>query len=333
MNDYIVNVPVSITIWKRPNCQKRQWEIIKQVKPSVLFVFSDGGRNKEEWELINQNRKLIDEGIDWNCVVYKAYENHNNGLYTMIKKMFAFIWERVDRCIFLEDDQIPSESFFEYCSILLERYKNDERIECICGMNNVEKWESCDSDYFFSKQGSIWGLATWKRVAQNFWDFSYYKSEYTMKLLKKATKKNKTIWKRLIAYGKGQYYEGHIAGPEFWLEFDMYFKNTLQIIPKYNMINNIGFGDSSEHSRELRKLPKRIQKLYNMRTYEIDCLSLKHPNSIVNDCNYEKARNKTLYYNEPFIVSFFLKILRGIKYFFTDFKYFISKFKRKEKER
>ena len=35
-------------------------------------------------------------------------------------------------------------------------------------------------------------------------------------------------------------YEGHVAGSEFWYEFDMYAQNRLQIIPKVNLVSNIG---------------------------------------------------------------------------------------------
>ena len=53
------------------------------------------------------------------------FEDHNNGLFSMAEKMYKYIWERVDRCIFLEDDQIPSVSYFQYCADLLEKYKDD----------------------------------------------------------------------------------------------------------------------------------------------------------------------------------------------------------------
>lgn len=54
----------------------------------------------------------------------------------MGNKVAEYIWKHVNRCIFLEDDQIPSVTFFHFCSELLEKYKDDERIEMICG-NNV----------------------------------------------------------------------------------------------------------------------------------------------------------------------------------------------------
>lgn len=128
MKPYLVDVPVKINIWTRPECQRKQFEVIKQARPSILFVTSDGGRNEREWQLIYQNRKIYDEEIDWDCKVYKLYMDHNLGMYAMGEKRTELIWNTVDRCIMLEDDILPSVSFFQYCAELLEKYKDDERI-------------------------------------------------------------------------------------------------------------------------------------------------------------------------------------------------------------
>lgn len=99
-NDYLVDVPVRGTILTRPECQRKQFEIIKETKPSILFLHSDGERNEAEWNAIIQNRKMYEEGIDWNCQVFKIYEDENLGMYAMSQKVQEYIWERVDRCIF-----------------------------------------------------------------------------------------------------------------------------------------------------------------------------------------------------------------------------------------
>ncbi|MBR5538512.1 MAG: hemolysin activation protein, partial [Clostridia bacterium] len=159
---YLVDVPVRINIWIRPECQKRQFEVLKEARPSTMFLISDGGRNEKEWEAIRQSRAIFEE-IDWECTVYKIFEEKNNGLYTMSRRGADLIWSKVDRCIFLEDDNLPSVSFFAYAAELLEKYKDDERIVCICSMNHAGVWEDTDSDYFFAERGPIWGQAIWKR--------------------------------------------------------------------------------------------------------------------------------------------------------------------------
>lgn len=300
MKPCLVDVPVRVNIWIRPECQKKQFEILKQARPSILFIQSDGGRNEKEWEAIRANRKLIDEGIDWECTVYRLYEDKNNGLYTMSRKVQQLVWSKVDRCIFLEDDILPSVSFFRYCAELLEKYKDDERIECICGMNHLGISENVKADYFFSRQGSIWGIAYWKRCYERRGIFEYGKDPYVMNLLKQRTRHNPISWKRMCAYAKSEYYEGHVAGGEFWIEFSMYAHNSLQIIPKKNMISNIGCTENAAHSSELKKLPRGIRRVFNMKTYELE-FPIKHADYVIPDVSYEKRRNKIMGYNSPVV--------------------------------
>ena len=57
MKPYLVDVPVRVNIWIRPKCQRKQFEVLKQARPSIMFLQSDGGRNDKEWEAIHKNRK------------------------------------------------------------------------------------------------------------------------------------------------------------------------------------------------------------------------------------------------------------------------------------
>lgn len=300
MKDFLVDVPVRVNIWIRPECQRKQFEILKQARPSIMFLQSDGGRNEEEWEAIYANRKIFDEEIDWNCTVYKLYEDKNNGLYTMGRKTAQLIWSTVDRCIFLEDDVLPSVSFFRYCAELLEKYKDDTRISCICGMNHLGVYDAPSADYFFSRQGSVWGTATWKRNFDLRRGIEYADDEYAMKLLKQRTRHNKAMWNRIVGYTKNDYYGGHVPGGEFYGEFAMYAHNQVKIIPKKNMICNIGCTENSAHALALNRLPHGLRRVYNMKTYELEG-EIKHPKYVMPDVEYEEKRNRIMAYNKPLI--------------------------------
>lgn len=298
MKPFLVDVPVKLNIWIRPEYQIKQFEIIKKTRPSILFLISDHGRNLQERELVEKNRKIFEE-IDWECQIYKLFEDVNQGMYEMIGKTHELIWKHVDRCIFLEDDILPSVSYFRYCAELLERYKNDTRINVICGMNHLGVYEDVDSDYFFSRQGSIWGCAMWKRTYDQYYDFSYCKDKYILKLLNERTKHNKIFQKRLNTYAQSNICEGHEAGDEFFLEFSIYGQNQLQIVPKKNMIRNIGTGKNSAHSDEIYNIPHGIRRIFEMSTYEVD-FPLNHPSHVIPDIFYEKKRNQIMAYNCPF---------------------------------
>ncbi len=304
---FLADVPVRVNIWIRPECQRRQFEVLKMARPSVMFLISDGGRNEKEWEAIRQNRAIFENEVDWDCKIYKIFEEENNGLYTMSRKGADLIWSKVDRCIFLEDDCIPSVSYFKFCEELLEKYKDDTRVLCICAMNQAQVWEKADSDYFFAERGPITGQATWKRsYMQRDFDLEYGKSQYIMELLKDRISYDKAFLKVLNGYANDSRYGGHIPGGEFFGRLNVYAQNQLYIIPKYNMLSNIGCTENSEHASEYKLLPKAIRKIFNMKTYEYD-FPLKHPKYMIADRQYMKYEDEVLCRNRP-IFSFFRKV-------------------------
>lgn len=301
---FLVDVPVRVCIWIRKETQRKQFEIIKQARPSILFLQSDGGRNEKEWESIKYNRNLYDTEIDWDCTVYRLYEEENLGLYTMSKKASDFIWEHVDRCIFLEDDHLPSVSFFEFCAELLEKYKDDTRVSRICGMNHEGISEDVSSDYFFAHHGSIWGGATWRRVFEmRDTEFRYGKDPYVMDVMKNFTKDNKFFMDKAEGYAKDRLYENHPAGGEFFNGFATYGYHQLQIIPKRNMIKNIGYGEGAAHADALKFMPRGIQQMFDMQTYETE-IPLKHMDYMIPDLRYDKKVKRILGIGHPFVMLY-----------------------------
>lgn len=304
---FLVDVPVRINVWIRPECQRKQFEVLKQACPSVLFLISDGGRNEKEWEAIRANRAIFENEIDWDCKVYKIYEEKNNGLYTMSRKGANLIWSIVDRCIFLEDDSIPSVSYFKYCEELLEKYKDDMRILCICSMNLAGVWENANSDYFFAERAPICGQAMWKRsYMQRDFELNYGKDTYTMNLLRRKLKKDKAFLNTVEGYAENPRWGGHVPGGEFFGRLAVYTQNQLYIVPKYNMMCNIGCTEDSEHASEYRLLPHGIRRIFNMKTYEYE-LPLKHPSHVMADEEYMKIEDKILCRNNP-IGKFFRRV-------------------------
>ena len=170
MKSFLVDVPVRIKIWTRPETQKKQFEIIREVRPSVLFIQSDGGRNENEWDLIKENRELYDSQIDWKCTVHKMYLDENHGMYGSEALGMKQVFSEVDRCIFTEDDDLMSLSFIPFCEELLERYKDDLRVGAISGSNPFKEYDT-PADYLFTRAPGIHGIAFWKRFYRRriFW--------------------------------------------------------------------------------------------------------------------------------------------------------------------
>jgi hypothetical protein len=316
MKPYLVNVPVILYVFVRPDTLKQVFEKIKTARPSVLFLVSDGPRDNvaTDKEKIEASRKVV-ENVDWDCEVHRLYSDINRGMYTTFKITCDYVFQKVDRCIFLEDDVVPSTSFFQYCAELLEKYKNDLRISRICGMNHIGIYNEVNTDYFFSIIAPIWGFAFWRRSYELFYDFSYGDDKYIMSRLNENTKKYKNFNKSLLGYYNNEMYNGHEAGPEFLFRYVEVSQQQINILPKKNMIKNVGYGNEATHASELKKMPKGIQNMFNMETYEYN-FPLKHPKYVVLDNTYEKKVHKITASYHPFI-SFYRKcegLIRKIYY-------------------
>ncbi len=286
----LVDVPVLLWVFVRPEKIKKVFEVIKQARPSTLFLISDGPRENvpTDKQNIAASRTVV-EDIDWECSVHKLYFDVNQGVYPIHKITNEFVFKHVDRCIFLEDDVITSISFFKYCEVLLEKYKDDLRINMICGMNHAGVYGVPNTDYFFVRgAASIWGFAIWRRTYENFYDLGYAEDAYYINRLLENAKDYKAFCEKIVGYNTDVNYGGHPPSFEFFLGLSSFAHNQLSIIPKRNMVCNIGYGPDAAHmNTELRFMPKRLQQFFNMEIYELE-FPLKHPKYVIEDKSYEK---------------------------------------------
>lgn len=300
---YLIDVPVKLDVFVRPMALKQVFDVVKEARPSILFLVSDGPRDAvpSDREKIEESRRVV-EHIDWDCEVHRIYSETNQGIYETGINSGKYIFSIVDRCIMLEDDIVPSISFFRFCAELLERYKDDLRISRICGMNHLGYYKKPNSDYFFSREGSIWGFAIWKRTYENFnYNFSYGKDKYILNRLREKTKHEKEMMQKYYGYANGYNVDGHIAGLEFFFECAVDLHNQLNIVATKNMICNVGVGDGSTHSADsIEEIPKGISRVFFMKTYEYE-FPLKHPEFMIEDKNYEKEVNRIMGWGHPLV--------------------------------
>lgn len=281
-----IDVAVLCIFFVRDDCFAKSFAAVKEARPRKLLLWQDGPRNGRQDDLVGiQKCRDIAEDIDWDCEVYRMYNEQNFGCdpSTFFSHKWAF--SIVDKCIVLEDDVVPDQSFFYFCKELLDRYENDERINRICGMNNVPGFE-CPDSYFFSGVGSVWGWATWKRVADS-WDeeYSFLKDDYAMKQVAalrpdKSFRDYKKTCERHAATGKPHW--------ETIQTYSRYLNHQLVIVPCRNLIKNVGLGENSTHSNgQLECIPKDIREsLYaDSQTMEFP---LKHPKYVMENLEYKE---------------------------------------------
>lgn len=301
MHPYKTDVPVLLIFWARPEIFSKVFDQVKAARPSKLFLYQDGPRegHLDDQEKILKCREVA-EDIDWECELHKFYQPNNVGCdpSEFIAQKWAF--SIVDRCIVLEDDDVPALSFFPFCAELLERYKNDERISLICGMNHLGVSVGNPYDYTFSITGGIWGWASWKRFIDK-WDdnYGFLDDKYILGLLGKLPShgcRHETFIRTAIKHrrtGRAYY--------ETILESSRLLNSGLNIIPTKNMISNIGLGVDAVHAwASLDFYPKGIRGVFDMERHEIE-FPLKHPKHVVCDMNHVDGVFRIMGYGHRYV--------------------------------
>lgn len=328
MEKWKIDVPVAINFFARPNDLKKTFSVIQKVKPKVLFLIADGPRKNvpSDIENVRKCREVV-ENIEWECEVHRYYSDQNKGLFRTYFDAMDQVFQIVDRCVFLEDDLVVSESFFEFCRQMLIKYENDLRVHFITGLNYMGIYDEPDGDYFFCGEGSIWGYALWKRTYESM-NLNFRNNPYAIRCCKDVARQVKPGYeKRIDKTVINPMWEGHIPHVEFYKNFLRFSENQIYIVPCKNMVSNIGVGSDSMHSADnLKKIPKGYAQLFYMKTYEMS-FPLKHPQFMVRDLKYERFVNRKLAWNSPFRQAWrkIVALLKAIQY--GDFDRIVYKFK------
>lgn len=282
------DINVLIIFFVRDDVLAKTFESVRQARPRRLLLWQDGARQgrPDDVEGIERCRKIFDN-IDWDCEVYKNYQTHNWGCDPSTFYSHKWAFSIVDKCIILEDDCVPSQSFYPFCKELLERYEKDNRVNRICGMCNIANYQS-PYDYLFSKSGSGPGFATWKRVA-DLWDeeYSFLDNSYVMeKFIATGQSKDDSY----VQLCKSHRASGKPHWETIW-SFASVLNNQLIIIPTKNLIQNIGIGtvNSTHSDTTLDKILPSLRQITYQSSYEIE-FPLKHPDYVFEDMDYQRIR-------------------------------------------
>lgn len=299
MRSYLVDVPVLILFFNRPVLLKAVFDQVREARPSKLFLYQDGPRNKNDLPMIEACREVVSH-IDWDCEVFRMYQEKNYGCdpSEYISQKWAF--SHVDKCIVLEDDDVPSISFFSFCKEMLDKYENDSRISMIAGMNHDEITEDVPYDYFFTSTFSIWGWASWKRVVDQ-WDdtYSILEDQFNRKQLEDLIKQRKyrPDFMKTCQFHKNDnkaYYESIFR-------LSMLLNSGLSIVPRKNMINNLGASaDSTHFTSSLDLMPHGLRHIFTMGRYELEG-PLKHPLYVMENVAYKQRLYKIQAWGHPWI--------------------------------
>lgn len=231
--------------FNRPEQTKKVFSTIREARPSELVLISDGPRAgvPADMSRVAECRRIISE-VDWPCNVYTDFAEVNLGLRERLLSGLDFAFEKVDSAIILEDDCLPHPSFFEFAACMLDEFVSVNEVGIISGAN-FAPYLSVE-DFHFSNSPYIWGWATWKRVWVQF--------RASPQVETWSTAEYKKISETFSAPGQWRSFKKMMQqAPRLatWdVSFAAWFRLTgfLSVVPKSNLIKNIGFGDDATHT-------------------------------------------------------------------------------------
>ena len=238
--------PLLFLIFNRPDFTKQVFAEIRKAKPKKLYIAADAPRTKEEKNLCLQTRKIIDQ-VDWDCEIKTLFREKTLGCKYAISTAIDWFFKHEEMGIILEDDCVPSASFFSFSSELLERYKNDMRIMMISGNNFQDGHWRGEASYYFSQNFYTWGWATWRRA----WNLMDLEMSSVHDFRKKSmideifTDENIALaWRYAFALAQKE----KVTAWDYPWVFSILLQNGLSIVPNKNLVKNIGFGENSTHT-------------------------------------------------------------------------------------
>lgn len=272
----MLKTPILFLIFNRPDTTQKVFESIREQKPKYLYIAADGPRKNKEGEAdsCRQTRAIVDK-VDWDCEIKTLFREENLGCKIAVSSAIDWFFENVEEGIILEDDCLPSNSFYSFCEENLEKYRNDTRIMSISGENPLDDI-NCSKSYYFSVIPHIWGWATWKR-AWNLYDVNFQGFETFIKfnMIQNVfeQKEAQKYWNKIFT----RVNEGTINTWDYQWTYSLFVNNGLSIIPIKNMVSNIGFGHMEAcHTSENAECANR-------QVFEIEMV--KHPQFVIKNTN------------------------------------------------
>ncbi len=303
------NIPILFITYNKLDTTLKVLNKIKEIKPNNLVISSDGSKNIHDKKIIDSIRSEIDQKLS-NLKFEKIYNDQNLGCKKAVTNAIDRSFKEFSKLIILEDDTLPSLDFFTYAEKMLKLYDSNNDVNLISGYNYLIKAKSINN-YYFSKYSNIWGWATWKSQWDNRIElneknlkqflqldltnlfFSEFEKEYYVTRFKDVVYNDLDSW----AYG---------------LSFSNFYQNKYSIIPKYNLVKNIGLGhEKATHTRASEKYlistPNIRLNYFQKQSYS----KIEPKQDTKNDFSYyRKIIEKTSLYNR--LVFKLLKVFKKI---------------------
>ena len=231
-----MTVPVAIVFFNRLDPLKRLVDRLAEVRPSKVYLISDGPREGREGESgkVADCREFMRK-LPWPCEIRENFAEKNMGCRGRVTSGLDWVFENEEKAIILEDDCIPEPEFFPWVEKMLGRYKDEKKVLSVSGTNL--RPQLCDQsvDSVFSKYSMIWGWATWRRA--------WAKNDKNLALFPDACKRHH--FRKWLGKWRAEWYWRYLlthvqSSWGYRWAFTHFANEAYCVLPPVNLVENIG---------------------------------------------------------------------------------------------
>lgn len=224
-------------------------EFMATVRPDRLYVIADAPRDERDRAACEETLHIASTP-SWPCALHVNRAESNLGCRRRISTGLDWVFEHEESAIVLEDDLLPGEDFFPFCTELLERYRDDTRIMHIGGNNHQQGIVRNSDSYYFSKHTHCWGWATWQRAWRHYdADMQAWPAFRDGGYLERVCPD--PLEREYFTRKLNQVHAGQVDSWAFVWTYSCWRQNGLGIIPTVNLVGNEGIDDQATHTRGL----------------------------------------------------------------------------------
>jgi hypothetical protein len=263
---------VLFILFNRPDTTQLVFDEIRKAKPAKLFIAADGPRpnREDDAQKCEEARKIVEQ-IDWPCEVKTLFRPENLGCKMAVSSAIDWFFEHVEEGIILEDDCLPSPSFFYFCENMLDYHRHEQSVMHVSGVNPLNTGFG-EGSYYFTRIPHIWGWATWRRAWKRYdVHMSSYPDFVNQNRISDifTEKEYQQYWLKIFQMA----FEGQIDTWDYQWVYTLFNHHGLSIIPSQNLISNIGFDGNATHTLN-HNSPLANRPVYTITT-------IHHPTAII----------------------------------------------------
>jgi hypothetical protein len=240
--------PIMVMVYDRLNHLKGLVASLLEnnlAKDTDFYLISDAHYKEEHQKTIQEVRAYADTITGFKSVtIIKNIDNI--GTDKSYQKLMDVIFEKHDRLVFFEDDNLVSPNYLEFMNASLDFYKDYPEVVYVCGYNfpiNIDK--SYEYDVYFLYSVCAWGYGMWREKVLNVKDLDREEMRRDKRTLSKIKKRSYQLYDILMSdLYKDRYLNDARIG------YLMARDNLVSVFPTASLVKNTGHDGTGLHCKE-----------------------------------------------------------------------------------